>query len=214
MTTIKKLSRLAATGLLMTGFAFSFNACTEQLPLQSEVQDNAPFSSTLYRGEQQRGSPNVTGLITEPNPTNGLTATTNNYPQSASYEITFSRRHQQYHGGSLSIENGSSFEFVDSALTPPEGTRKGASVTVTFEAEVDSAGSEMILTFGPSGSTFSSGADLLLNWSALDLVEAKFYYIDTDGNYIEQDVEAIDYGKKWLKAKIYHFSRYAVAWSN
>ncbi len=79
---------------------------------------------------------------------------------------------------------------------------------------MDSAGSEMILTFGPSGSTFSSGADLLLNWSALDLVEAKFYYIDTDGNYIEQDVEAIDYGKKWLKAKIHHFSRYAVAWSN
>jgi len=42
MKTIKKLSKLAVTGILMTAFALSFNACSKRSPLSST--DERPFS--------------------------------------------------------------------------------------------------------------------------------------------------------------------------
>jgi len=42
MKTIKKLSKLAVAGVLMTAYALNFNACSEQSPLSST--DESPFA--------------------------------------------------------------------------------------------------------------------------------------------------------------------------
>ncbi|MCH7755889.1 hypothetical protein IH970_12305 [candidate division KSB1 bacterium] len=42
MKAIKKLSKLAVAGILMTAFALNFNACSKQSPLSST--DESPFA--------------------------------------------------------------------------------------------------------------------------------------------------------------------------
>jgi hypothetical protein len=37
------------------------------------------------------------------------------------------------------------------------------------------------------------------------------YYIDANGNYIEQQPNSINHQQKWMKIYINHFSRYAIA---
>ena len=68
--------------------------------------------------------------------------------------------------------------------------------------------------FGPSGSQFSPAAVIELNWKDLGVDSAKLYYIEENGNYIEQTPDNIDFQGKTMMIQVNHFSRYALAWSN
>jgi hypothetical protein len=112
----------------------------------------------------------------------------------------------------MSLPNGSMFQLSHGSLTPPPGTPSQQAVTLTMSCERDSAGKELLFTFGPSGSQFNPPAMVTLSWKDLNVEIPKLYYIDRDGNYIEQTPDDISVRGKWLRIYVHHFSRYAIAW--
>ena len=138
----------------------------------------------------------------------------NDYPQSISCISTFKSAKNYYNGSACQLPNGSSFEFQNGALTPPSDHPWGEPVEITFSAEKDPLSNEIIFTFGPSGCTFETPAEVWLNWQDLGWPNATLYYLDHDGNRIEQLPDQIDIYNKSMCIRVKHFSRYAVAYSN
>ena len=136
------------------------------------------------------------------------------YPQSASYAYGFWPAQSAYRGGIFSLPNGSDFSISWGELIPPPEVRWGEDVTITITCNRDTVQNELIFDFGPAGCRFNSPAKVFLDWSDLGVEHAKLYYIDEDGNYIEQTPDDIDYQGKRMLLYISHFSRYAVAFAN
>ncbi len=199
MKTIKQVVKLAATGVLMTAFVVNFNGCSEQSPVAS-VSD-VPVSTLHKKGGRGKDKHNDDEL---------------NFPISLSKTYRFNKKENYYRGGDIefSNDNKSKFQLQDGALTPPPDIDWGKPVTITMEIDYDEASNQLIYTFGPHGCQFEPQAQVKLDYAALGVNVPVLYYIDENGDYIKQTPEYIDVNKKWLKIRVDHFSRYAVAWSN
>ena len=188
MKNFKTILASLSTAALMTAMALNFNACTEQSPLQStNISDN----DTLL-----------------------LSKRANSYPQYDEHTINLSSYNKKtgtyiYSGGNLQVTNRSTFHVTSGSLTPP-AELLGDAVTITMLVEKDEVNNQLIFTFGPSGCSFSPGAEVWLDWSDLGISAPKLYYVESNGNYIEQAADSIDLQGQRLSLHIDHFSRYAI----
>ncbi len=132
------------------------------------------------------------------------------YPQYGSWTLSYKENAGGYLGGNLIIPNGSSFQLELGALTPPSSIEFGADVTITMEVELIKGGKELVFTFGPSECQFNPAAEIWFDWTELRTNNPKLYYIESNGNYVEQTADYIDISNKKMMIKVGHFSRYAV----
>ncbi len=164
----------------------------------------------------------IVGAVSEPvatpvlkkGPGNGKNSASDSpYPQYTEYTVGLWGGKDYYAGAKFSLNNGSSFQFSSNSLVPPPSVSWGEEVTLTWKAEFDSVKNEMVYTFGPGGSVFLRPAEVWLSWKDLniDIDKAKLYYLDYQGNYVEQLPEDIDFQARKLKITIHHFSRYAIS---
>jgi hypothetical protein len=208
MKKIRKIIVSFIGAVLTTGLALNFSACNEQSPLQpsSDGSDSAVMS-LAKKGGKGKGK----GKSNTENNEEQL-----NFPITISKTYRFNKRENEYRGGDMefSHDNKSKFQLQDGALTPPSSIDWREPVTITMEIDYDEAKNELIYTFGPHGCQFEPEAQIKLDYAALGVELPVLYYIDDNGNYIEQTPEYIEVNKKWLKISVDHFSRYAVAWSN
>ena len=198
MKTFKKISQLLAIGVLMMSFALNFSACTEQSPF--EPGDRKDLSATLNKGPN-RGADSI--VLPVADNTVGITK------EQGSMTARYSKKRDVYGGGTIVLSQGSRFELPYGSLTPP-AELTGQNVTLTMTVVQDTANNELLFEFGPHGSTFEPAATVRFHYPGSD---PKLYYIEDDGTYTEQEPNEIDTVNGWLKLKIHHFSRYAVAWS-
>jgi hypothetical protein len=132
------------------------------------------------------------------------------YPQTGSAECQWWGRKNIYRGAGFVIPNGSNFSLVSGALTPPPGTAAGSSITITMLVEKDETNNHLLITFGPHGCQFDPPVEVVLFWDDLGIDLANLYYIDDNGNYIQQNPDYIDIQNKKMVLSIPHFSRYAI----
>ena len=111
----------------------------------------------------------------------------------------------------MNFLNGSKLYVSFDALTPPPGTPQGDPVMIGGLIEMDTLNNELLFSFGPSGCQFDPPADLWMKYGDLGNGNPTLYYIDANGNYIEQQPYSISQQQKWMQVKIQHFSRYAIA---
>ena len=135
------------------------------------------------------------------------------YPQKSSVIVVWNKVEGCYESAKMEIVNGSVFKLKEGSLTPPPGTKDRKPVTLTMEMEFDQVKNELIFTFGPHGSQFSPRAEICLYWQELGINKAKLFYIDDDGNYIQQEPDQMDFKSKKMTLYVDHFSRYALAHS-
>jgi len=173
----------------MAGLALNFNACAEQSPFEA--------SSTKDQTATPRLGPE------------GDTATGNTVEQ-GSMTSRYSKRPDAYQGGQIILSQGSRFELFHGALTPP-AELYGQDVTLAMTVVQDEVNNELLVEFGPHGSTFEPAATVRFHYPGSN---PKLYYVEDDGTYTEQKPDEVDLVNGWLKLTINHFSRYAVAWSN
>lgn len=133
------------------------------------------------------------------------------YPQCDSTVIRYHSGWNDYRGGSINLlPSNSVFDLDGRALTPPAGMW-GQDITITFTVDRDLFTNELIFTFGPHGAQFSPAARVILDYSDLGIDIPTLYYIDENGNYIQQQPADIDVTGKKLTIYVHHFSRYALA---
>jgi hypothetical protein len=184
---MKRAFQIIATSLVIMGFALYIGGCSNQSPMQYDkfppVENAAP----------------------------GLAKAS--YPQATSLTLRLLRLLGIYNGGMMEVPNGSSFTVAKGSLIPNllRLLRLPLAVTLTMQVDLDPANDFMVYTFGPSGSKFDPPAEAWFDWSDLGGDDVTVYYIDPNGNRIEQTPEQIDYENKRLLLHIHHFSRYAVA---
>ena len=115
----------------------------------------------------------------------------------------------RYGGGEISLSQGSSFKVFTSSLTPPD-TVLGDPITITMMVDYDKSRKELKFEFGPHGCEFDPPAEVWLKWSQLNTNNVKLYYIDDNGNYIQQNPDLIDLQGQKMLVRFPHFSRYAI----
>ena len=189
-------------GIIITGLALSFNACTEQTPLSSD-DNETNVSITALAKKDGKGNGKGNGDGSDQKFDIG-------YPQSASN--TFKLQGRGYTGGFVTVPNMSELFVSRNSLTPPPDVPWGKDVTITMT--VDKVNNQLIFSFDPHGCTFSKPAEIYFNWSDLGVEVAKLYYIDENGHYIEQQPDDINFQGKWMSLYVDHFSRYAVGWGD
>ena len=122
----------------------------------------------------------------------------------------YSKKWDAYQGGKIILSQGSQFELLYGSLTPPPELY-GQNVTITVNVVEDAVSGELLFEFGPSGSQFEPAATVWFHYTGSSM--PNLYYIDENGNYVEQPPDEIDTQNQWIMLKIHHFSRYALAWS-
>jgi len=113
----------------------------------------------------------------------------------------------------------SSFFIEKGSLTAPEDHLVKSPVKITYT--MDKKGNkELIYTFGPAGCTFDPPAIVTMDFTEIKSTnnscteQPKLYYICDDSTLVEQAADQINLQERWLKVKISHFSRYAIAYGN
>jgi hypothetical protein len=182
--------------LILTVFVFIITGCQSQDPLQPNQQ-----AQELSGGEWDFAKRPIRSANE---------SVSNGYPQSASLEIVWFEQQNGYSTGNLNFVNGTKLYVPFNALTPPSGTPPGDPVMITGLIEKDEVNNELIYSFGPSGCQFNPPADLWMKYGDLGNGNPTLYYIDANGNYIEQQPNDINKKQKWMQIKIHHFSRYAI----
>jgi len=193
MRKIKRIIASLTTAVLLAGLAINFNACTEQSPFEASSTKNQ--TATLSKKP---------GLSSEDD-----TATGNTVEQ-GSMTFRYYKKWNEYQGGKINLSQGSQFELLYGALTPP-AELSGQNVTLTMTVVQDRANNELLFEFGPHGSTFEPAATVWFHYTGSN---PKLYYVQEDGIRVEQQPDEVDLVNGWLMLKINHFSRYALAWSN
>ncbi len=196
MKSIKKLYKLAARGALLTAFVLNFNACTEQSPLESNVSEINVLS------KRKRARTTETSFTDASSESSTV--------EKGSTTCRYQKRQKSYLGGKIVLSQGSQFEVFNNSLTPPADLM-GQNVTLTMAVVQAAANNELLFEFGPHGSTFEPAATI---WFHYEGSNPQLFYIQDDGAYTEQKPDEVDVVNGWLKLKVHHFSRYAVAWSN
>jgi hypothetical protein len=169
--------------------------CESQSPLSSinTGSDNPVFSK--ISGVQERRKP-IDPTIP--------------YPQFASHTFKINQRQKCYERGTFSLPNNTEFRIEKGALAPPPEIPWKSEVTVTMRCDKDPIKNELIFTFGPSGCQFNPAAKVTMHFQDVPLTNPTLFYIDENGNYIEQTPDEIDLIGKNMILNIPHFSRYAI----
>ena len=171
-----------------------FTSCQESNPLQP------------VKAESNIGTESELNIL--PDSTNSTI-----FPMYASKIFNYIDSLGYYEGGNIKCNgNKSKFNLDDGALTPPATSRKGNNITITMNVDYDQVNNELIFEFGPHGCQFSPAARVKLDYNPLGINIATLYYIDENGNYIEQTPDYININKKYMMINLDHFSRYAVAY--
>jgi hypothetical protein len=198
MKQIRMNSKIFLVVLLVGLFLIIFG-CEKQNILEpaATLSSSGLKDASFYKGPSKDNSPDNQG---------------EDYPQSASRDLTYNSNQTSYNGGNINIPGGSTFSVLNGSLIPPEGTQSGKTVTITMLAEkVKYKGkSQLVFTFGPHGSQFTTPAEVIFDWTDLGINQAHLFYIDESGNYIPQNPESLDINNKRMTMKIDHFSRYAI----
>ncbi len=188
MKPVKKIVKTLTAAALLTGLTINFNACTEQSPLSSQTENSV---SVLAKGKP------------------GGQESEYNYPLSTDLTFLYVNPNQGFQGGQLKVENGTTFSFKGGSLTPPSGSTDDR-IILSMEVDKDITKNELLFTFGPSGCQFNPSATIWFNYGDLGISAPKLYYIDSNGKYIEQSPEKIDYRGNKMLIRVDHFSRYAI----
>ena len=199
MKTISRIFAKVGAGVLMAGLALNFSACTEQAPF--EPGDRKDLSATLNKRPDRQAD---SLLLPEADNTVGTTK------EQGSMKSRYYKKWDAYQGGKINLSQGSQFELLYGSLTPPPELY-GEDVTLTMTVVQDEADNELLVEFGPHGSTFEPAATVWFHYPGSN---PKLYYIQDDGTYTEQKPDEVDLVNGWVMLKINHFSRYALAWSN
>ena len=201
MNTRKRFAALTVTALLTTGMALNFSGCSKESPIGPTSQTDQKLTLAKVKDK----------TITEIDvSTQEVLA---NYPQKASVTVEWDKVDGCYESAKMEIANGSVFKLKEGSLTPPPGTKDKKPVTLTMEMDFDQEKNELIFTFGPHGSQFSPRAEICLYWQELGINKAKLFYIDDNGDYIQQEPDQMDVKSKKMTLYVDHFSRYALAHS-
>ena len=102
------------------------------------------------------------------------------------------------------------FQLIAGSLKPPSPEDWGTNIKVYMMIEKNESTNELIFTLGPTGCTFIPAAKIYLSYDQLNIEVPVLYYIDNDGNYIEQEPDDIDFANKFIILYVDHFSRYAI----
>ncbi len=132
-----------------------------------------------------------------------------NYPLSTDLTFLYVNPNKGFQGGQLKVENGTTFSFRGGSLTPPSGWTDDR-IILSMEVDKDITKNELLFTFGPSGCKFNPSATIWFNYGDLGISAPKLYYVDSNGNYIEQAPEQINYRGNKMLISVDHFSRYAI----
>ena len=197
MNRLKRLITSSMAVLLAAGMTLNFGGCSG---------DNSPLSPVASNDEAI-----TSGSLAKKggNGGNGGNEPEYNYPLYTDL-IFLANSKGSFQGGQLKVENGTTFSFKSGSLTPPAGWTDNQ-IILFMEIDIDTAKNELLFSFGPSGCEFSPSATVWFNYADLGISVPTLYYIDSNGNYIEQAPEKIDYRGNKMLLKIDHFSRYALA---
>jgi hypothetical protein len=200
LKTIQKTASFIVAGIAACILILSLSACSDQFPLAS--QDLIYVGGTLSKRSRLRAS---TAVVETDNSLTAIATTV----EEGSLTPRYFRRWGEYNGGKILLSQGSQFELLYGALTPPADLQ-GKEVTITMTCLQNNVNGEFLFEFGPHGSTFEPAATI---WFHYPGTNPKLYYIEDDGSYTEQKPDDLDTVNQWLILKISHFSRYALAWS-
>lgn len=131
------------------------------------------------------------------------------YPQTGQMVVSYLSYYNLYNQNFVNLDQGSKLIVPYGAFTPPQGMW-GENVTITISADLNTTTNELQFEFGPHGSQFDAPAELWLNWDDIGKEQPTLFYIDENGNYIEQQPDEVDLKKKKMKIFLHHFSRYAL----
>ena len=187
MKPVKRILSSLSVAALLAGLAINFNACSEQSPMSSQTEN----AVSVLAKEKTKGKESEY-----------------NYPLCT--DVTFLATSKgSFQGGKLKIENGTTFSFKSGSLTPPSGWTDDR-IILSMGVDKDITKNELLFTFGPSGSKFNPSAVIWFNYGDLGISAPKLYYVDSNGNYIEQSPEKIDHKGNKMLISVDHFSRYAI----
>ena len=188
MKPVKRILLSLSVAALLAGLAINFNACSEQLPLSSQTENSVSVLAKGKPGGQQSEY---------------------NYPLSTDLTFLYVNPNKGFQGGQLKVENGTTFTFKGGSLTPPSGWTDDR-IILSMEVDKDITKNELQFKFGPSGCKFNPSAIIWFNYGDLGISAPKLYYVDSNGNYIEQAPEQINYRGNKMLISVDHFSRYAI----
>jgi len=194
MNRLKRMITSSMAVLLAAGMTLNYSGCSKESPI-------SPMVDTDQQADFQ--------ILAKKGGGNGGNESEYNYPLYT--DLTFLANSKgTFQGGQLKVENGTTFSFKSGSLTPPAGWTDNQ-IILFMEIDIDTAKNELLFSFGPSGCEFSPSATVWFNYADLGISVPTLYYIDSNGNYIEQEPEKIDYRGNKMLLKIDHFSRYALA---
>lgn len=185
MKTVRTFVFPLLAAAFMTG---NFTACTQESPLEA-----GSATATLSKARLKTTEDNLTGTT-----------------EQGSMSARYYKKWDAYQGGKIILSQGSQFEFLYGSLTPPPELY-GQNVTITMTVVQEAVTGELLFEFGPSGCQFEPAATVWFHY--VGSTAPNLYYIDENGNYVEQPADEVDTKNQWLMLKIHHFSRYALAWS-
>jgi len=225
MKAIKKLSKLAVAGVLMTAFALNFNACTEQSPLSST--DENPFArdnvQLIDLGDAfislNKGEFKVSAVVT-PEDGGQLVLIKGKAFKDQQKDFKESGEIEIVDDDSLDIVGfGKKAGFVITLTVLPHSVKDTTELSLIMDKK------SFDMEFGPPWTVFANPA--LLNIIAVNLnlkkvnLETLGIYFDNPetGQWQKINSENVVVDKEHgflriLNAQIPHFSRYACAWSN
>ncbi len=193
---MKSLIKLLTVLVSITALVFIFG-CDK-----SNLTSPAPLSTDQVTDAESLGKKKPGGSPPE-------------YPIFGSETFSFWNARNGYRGGTINLADGSIFILTRLSLTPPPEIPWGDDVTITMLAEKKKhqGKDHLVFTFGPSGCQFNSQAKVILDYKHLNLVDPSavvLYYIDENGNYIQQQPDDVDVTNTDVIIYIDHFSRYAI----
>ncbi len=196
MKTLKRLIASSMAVLLAAGMTLNFSGCSKESTMGPTVDTDQQADFQILAKKSKITSSTLEG------------SSTSNVEQGSATPRYF-KKWDAYNGGKIILSQGSQFEWLYGALTPPADLY-GQDVTLTMTV-IKEANNKLLFEFGPSGSSFEPAATVWFHYAGSD---PKLYYINDDGSYVEQQPDEVDTQNQWLMLKINHFSRYAVAWAN
>lgn len=190
--------------IFVAGSVANFWGCSKTSPLQPTAA--APATDVLQKGKPAKTTYPQEGFVTLSyvNGSNGGSSITVDGEG-------FKDGEAGYTGGTINVANGSKLQISPNSLTPPPALA-GQPVTITMRVEKDDATNTLFYEFGPSGCQFGPSAEVEFHFSDLqgNPNNVKLYYIDSNGDYIEQLPENVDVRGRKFVFSIDHFSRYAI----
>lgn len=177
----KLLASLSLVSMVII-FAFVTWSCSEQTPLQPE---NTAFDFSLAK----KGD---------------------GWQRSGLRSFDYTSKSQGYEGGAFFVADAATFHVEAGAIVPPKNIDNAETIAISMLVKKQPDRKRTHFVFGPHGCRFDPPAEVTLAWPYRESVNLKLYYIDDNGNYLEQAPEDIDINDDHITLKIHHFSEYVV----